>query len=113
MNELIHIRGLEKTYISKSEKLTVLNNLDFSLEKGKNAVIIGESAEAREPAAQSHSATAGTVRAGDYVVSSLNEERLAGYRSRFLGFVFQFHYLLKDFTALENVFLPAYMAGIS
>ena len=43
----------------------------------------------------------------------MTENELCRYRSTFIGLVFQFHYLLKDFTALENVFLPAYMAGES
>ena len=41
----------------------------------------------------------------------MTEKDLCKYRSEFIGLVFQFHYLLKDFTALENIFLPAYMAG--
>ena len=53
------------------------------------------------------------MRAGGWDLTSLDEDDQAEYRSHFLGFVFQFHYLLKDFTALENVYLPAYMAGLS
>ena len=44
-------------------------------------------------------------------MGKLKEDEIAEYRSSFLGLIFQFHYLLKDFTALENVFMPAYMAG--
>ena len=43
----------------------------------------------------------------------MNEDKKAMYRQKFLGLIFQFHYLLKDFTAVENVFLPAFMAGLS
>ena len=46
-------------------------------------------------------------------VSSMSEKQLVKFRREFLGMIFQFHYLLKDFTALENVFLPAFMAGVS
>jgi len=50
--------------------------------------------------------TTGTIRIGDYEVGSLDEEGLTEYRRRVLGFIFQFHYLLKEFTALENVMMP-------
>ena len=53
------------------------------------------------------------MRSGPYEVSSLDEKGLTAYRGGYLGLVFQFHYLLKDFTALENVMLPALMAGLS
>ena len=56
-------------------------------------------------------ATAGTVIAGPWNVTELNEQEQALYRQNFLGLIFQFHYLLKDFTALENVYMASYMAG--
>jgi lipoprotein-releasing system ATP-binding protein len=49
---------------------------------------------------------------GDAEITGLSETGLSSYRSRRVGFIFQFHYLLKDFTALENVMLPAYIAGM-
>ncbi|MCL2762044.1 MAG: ATP-binding cassette domain-containing protein, partial [Treponema sp.] len=49
---------------------------------------------------------------GDAEITALPEKGLAVYRSKKIGFIFQFHYLLKDFTALENVMLPAYIAGM-
>jgi lipoprotein-releasing system ATP-binding protein len=57
-------------------------------------------------------ADAGSVMVGDSEIAGLSESALSGYRSRRVGFIFQFHYLLKDFTALENVMLPAYIAGM-
>jgi lipoprotein-releasing system ATP-binding protein len=54
----------------------------------------------------------GSVNVGGIEICGLSESSLTGYRSRRVGFIFQFHYLLKDFTALENVMLPAYMAGM-
>ena len=53
----------------------------------------------------------GTITAGEYIVSDANDEQLTVYRRHFLGFVFQFHYLLKDFSTIENVMLPALIAG--
>ncbi|MCR5723864.1 MAG: ABC transporter ATP-binding protein [Treponema sp.] len=113
---LLSVSGLEKTYTSTSETLTILRSLDLSVEKGAKAVIVGESGSGKSTFLNIigglDTATRGTVRAGQYEVTSLSEEALSDYRSRFLGLIFQFHYLLKDFTALENVFLPAYMAGV-
>jgi len=116
MNDIITIRGLEKTYVSASEKLTILKNLDLTVQEGTKVVITGESGCGKSTflniLAGIDAATAGTVAAGKYMLTSLGEEELAEYRTEFLGLIFQFHYLLKDFTALENVFMPAYMAGV-
>jgi lipoprotein-releasing system ATP-binding protein len=115
-DEMVKITGLEKTYCTASETLTILKNFDMSIQKGSKTVIVGESGSGKSTFLNIlgglDTATAGTVQAGPYLVSSLGEEQLASYRAGFVGLIFQFHYLLKDFTALENIFLPAYMAGV-
>ncbi len=112
---IVRIRGLEKTYETSSEKLTILKNLDMDVHKGSKCVIVGKSGSGKSTLLNIigglDSATSGTVDVNGKIISSMEENELTEYRSRFLGLVFQFHYLLKDFTALENVFLPAYMAG--
>ena len=117
MSEIVHVENLEKTYVSTGETLTVLKALDLSVEEGGKVVITGESGCGKSTLLNIiggiDSATSGIVRAGEWDLTSLDENAQADYRSRFLGFVFQFHYLLKDFTALENVYLPAYIAGAS
>jgi len=117
MSEIVHIENLEKTYVSSGETLTVLKALDLSVEAGSKTVITGESGCGKSTLLNIiggiDSATSGIVRAGGWDLTALDEDDQAEYRSHFLGFVFQFHYLLKDFTALENVYLPAYMAGVS
>jgi lipoprotein-releasing system ATP-binding protein len=57
--------------------------------------------------------TSGGIRVGDWDVGAANETRMSQYRAKVIGLVFQFHYLLKEFTALENVMMPAYMAGMN
>lgn len=120
MSEIVHIENLEKTYVSTGETLTVLKALDLSVEEGSKVVITGESGCGKSTLLNIiggiDSATSGIVRSGGRDITALDENdenAQADYRSHFLGFVFQFHYLLKDFTALENVYLPAYMAGVS
>ncbi len=113
---IVRVRGLEKTYETSSEKLTILKNLDMDVRKGSKCVIVGKSGSGKSTLLNIIGgldvATAGTVDVNGKIISSMEENELTDYRSHFLGLVFQFHYLLKDFTALENVFLPAYMAGI-
>ena len=115
-NVIINIQGLEKTYKTESETLTILKNLDLTIEKGSKIVIVGESGSGKSTflniVGGLDTATSGIVKAGPYEITSLDEKQISQYRSKFLGLIFQFHYLLKDFTALENVFLPAYMAGL-
>lgn len=118
MNEIIKISGVEKTYFSDGEKLTVLRNLDLVIKSGTKNVIVGESGSGKSTLLNIiggiDSVTAGTVLAGDgkWNVTGLSESEVSDYRSKFLGLIFQFHYLLKDFSALENVYLPLYMTGV-
>ncbi|MBQ8013137.1 MAG: ABC transporter ATP-binding protein [Treponema sp.] len=114
---IVSIQNLEKTYKTESESLTILKNLNLDIEKGKKITIVGESGSGKSTFLNIigglDNATGGLVKCGEYELSHLDENRLSLYRSHFLGLIFQFHYLLKDFTALENTFLPALMAGLS
>ena len=117
MNNIITIEKLEKTYVSKGENLTILKDLDLLVPQGKKVIIVGESGSGKSTLlniiAGIDSATSGKVLAGKWDILNLKEKELTEYRADFLGLVFQFHHLLKDFTALENVFIPAYMKGVS
>ncbi|MBQ1833543.1 MAG: ABC transporter ATP-binding protein [Treponema sp.] len=113
---IVRIKGLEKTYVTSSEKLTILKNLDMEVPRGSKCVIVGQSGSGKSTLLNIIGgldfSTSGTVDVDGKIISSMTEDELTSYRQKFLGLVFQFHYLLKDFTALENVFLPAYMAGV-
>lgn len=117
MNNIITIEKLEKTYVSKGENLTILKDLDLTVPQGKKIIIVGESGSGKSTLlniiAGIDTATSGKVVAGKWDIINLKEKELTEYRADFLGLIFQFHHLLKDFTALENVFLPAYMKGSS
>lgn len=116
-DEIIKIENLEKTYKTESESLTILKNLTLSIKKGTKVAIVGQSGSGKSTflniVGGLDSPTSGLIQCGKYQLSNLDEQKLAEYRVSFLGLIFQFHYLLKDFTALENVFLPAYMAGMN
>lgn len=117
MSNILTIKNLEKKYITDSEELTVLKNLNLTVEEGSKLVIAGESGSGKSTLLNIiggiDSATSGFVTAGNWEVTSLNEAKMAEYRSNFIGLIFQFHHLLKDFTALENVYMPALIAGLS
>jgi lipoprotein-releasing system ATP-binding protein len=114
-NVLLAITGLEKTFATGNDRLTIIKNLDLTVRAGEQAAITGESGSGKSTLlniiAGLDSPTAGKIIAGGRGIDSLAEEELAEYRAHFLGLIFQFHYLLQDFTALENVYLPAFMAG--
>ena len=114
---ILSIRGLEKTYETSGEKLTIFKDLNMQVMKGQRCVVVGKSGSGKSTLLNIigglDRASAGTVCVQGQVVSSMSEKQTVRYRRDVLGLIFQFHYLLKDFTALENVFLPAYMAGTS
>ena len=118
-NVILKIENLKKTYKDNisGESLTILNNHSVDIFEGSKNIIVGESGSGKSTLLNIigalDSITSGTVKVGDYDLSSMDESSLEKFRSKFLGLIFQFHYLLKDFTALENVFLPAYMIGCS
>jgi len=115
---VVKITGLKKTFSTGgSVPLTILNGLDMTVTENSKTVICGASGSGKSTLLNIigglEPATAGSVIAGGYNVAALSEKELTEYRSGFLGLIFQFHYLLKDFSALENVMLPAYMRGMS
>ncbi len=114
---IISIRDLEKTYKTDFETLTILKDVNIDIKKGSKTVIIGESGSGKSTFLNIigglDTVTKGSVIAGKYEISNLSEKEMVKYRSSFVGLIFQFHYLLKDFTALENVFLPGFMAGMN
>lgn len=115
---MISVKKLEKTYLSRGEKLQVLRRLDLEVERGEAVAVTGESGSGKSTLlnilASLDTATSGYVCCDGVDVVSLwqaGDGARAKYRQKSCGMVFQFHHLLKDFTALENVFLPAVMAG--
>ena len=117
MSNILTIKNLEKVYVTDSEKLAVLKGLNLNVEEGSKIAIVGQSGSGKSTLLNIiggiDNATSGSLVAGPWEVTALNEAKMSEYRSHFLGLIFQFHYLLKDFTALENVYMPALIAGLS
>lgn len=112
---IVLVEGVYKTYLSGSEEIRVLRNANLQASLGESVAVVGASGCGKSTLLNLigglDRVDSGSIRACGYEVDRLGEKSLTAYRSRGVGFVFQFHYLLKDFTALENVMLPALMAG--
>jgi len=110
---LLLCKGLSKTFTSAAEDLHVLDGVDLSVEAGSRIAITGASGSGKSTLLSILGGldlpTGGFASVGGWELSTMPESRLSEYRASTVGFVFQFHYLLKDFTALENAALPAYM----
>jgi lipoprotein-releasing system ATP-binding protein len=115
-NILVKIDSIVKNYVSGDETLHVLRGVSLVLARGETAAVTGRSGSGKSTLLNIlgglDRGNSGTVRVGDTDLSSLSEGALTSYRRKQVGFIFQFHYLLNDFTALENVMLPAYIAGL-
>jgi lipoprotein-releasing system ATP-binding protein len=109
------IKGLD---IRKSfDQLEVLKGININIEKGEIVSIVGASGAGKTTLLQIlgtlDKPTGGTLYIDGTEVSGLNEKKLAAFRNSQIGFVFQFHHLLPEFTALENLCIPAFIAGVS
>ncbi len=108
---IIEAKGIRKSFGS----LEVLKGLDFSVEKGEVVAIMGASGAGKSTLLQILG-TLSTPDAGELVIDGtdvlkLSSRELSSFRNTKLGFVFQFHHLLPEFTAIENVMIPAFIAG--
>jgi ABC-type lipoprotein export system ATPase subunit len=106
---VIETRGLQKTYVHKIA-VPVLHGIDMQIWSGEFVAIVGQSGSGKSTLLNILGAldvpTAGTVRINGVDIATLSEEELALLRSDEIGFVFQFHHLLDEFTCLENALMP-------
>ena len=110
---MIELQGITKSFGT----LQVLKGIDLMIEKGEVVSIVGPSGAGKTTLLQImgtlDKADTGTILLNGTEVSCLKEKELSAFRNRQIGFVFQFHQLLPEFTALENVMIPAFIAGVS
>jgi len=110
----IEVSGLAKTYPVGGTSLMVLRGLDLTMERGEMVAIVGASGVGKSTLLHIlgglDTLDAGSVRIADTDLSALPDAELVAFRNRHVGFVFQFHHLLPEFTALENAEMPMRIA---
>lgn len=117
MNPAIEARRLGKTYVGgDGSSIAILDGLDLAVSAGESVAIVGSSGAGKSTLLHLLGAldapTAGAVWIDGRDVANLSVEEKAQLRTSRIGFVFQFHHLLRDFTALENVMMPLLIAGV-
>lgn len=116
MSVAVEARGLEKSYRDGAARIQVLVGVDLLLGAGELAAIAGPSGCGKSTLLHLlgtlDQPDAGSVTIGGQRVDELDAQALARFRNRTIGFVFQLHQLLPDFDALENVMMPARIAGV-
>lgn len=110
---MIDIKGITKSFGS----LQVLKGIDIHIKKGEIVSIVGPSGAGKTTLLQIigtlDKPNSGSITIDGVDVSTLSTKKLSDFRNKHIGFVFQFHQLLPEFTALENIMIPAYIAGKS
>jgi lipoprotein-releasing system ATP-binding protein len=113
--DLLRVEGLKKVFRSGTADLVLFENLSFRVRKGEMLAIVGESGTGKSTLLHIlgalDAASGGDVYCGHLRLGALSDEAAAEFRNREIGFVWQFHYLLPEFTALENVAMPLLLRG--
>lgn len=109
---MIRLENIKKSF----GKLQVLRGIDMNIEKGEIVSIVGPSGAGKTTLLQIMGTLdvpdSGSITINGTLVNRMKEKQLSAFRNKHIGFVFQFHQLLPEFTALENVMIPAFIAGL-
>lgn len=110
---MISGKNIHKSY----GPLEVLKGIDLQISKGEIVSIVGASGAGKTTLLQIigtlDKSTSGSILFDNQDVATMSEKKLASFRNKNIGFVFQFHHLLPEFTAIENLYIPAFIAGFS
>lgn len=113
----LRVEGLSKVFRSGSSDLVLFDNLSFEVGRGEMLAIVGESGAGKSSLLHLlgtlDTPTSGDVYFDNRKLKGMSEEAAAEFRNREIGFVWQFHYLLPEFTALENIAMPLLLRGWS
>lgn len=112
---IIEVTNLSKNYSTGASELEVLKDISFSIQQGEAVCLLGASGAGKSTLLQiigtlDRPSSGSVVYQGEDVFA-LDDESLARFRNKKMGFVFQFHHLIQEMTALENIMLPALIAG--
>ena len=115
--EILKALNLYKIFQKGNEKITVLNDVSLSIAENEITVIVGASGAGKSTLLHILGALdrpdSGKIFYQEKNIETLSDERLANFRNRNIGFIFQFHHLLPEFTAIENVAIPQMINGVS
>jgi lipoprotein-releasing system ATP-binding protein len=113
----VSVTGLNKFYDAAGKRLHVLRDLDLSVEKGEMVAIMGASGVGKSTLLHVLGGLdvidGGQVRVGDHEIATMTDDARVTFRNRHIGFVFQFHHLLPEFTAIENAMMPLRISRVS
>ena len=113
----VSVHALNKYYATGDKRLHVLRDLDLSVEKGEMLAIMGASGVGKSTLLHVlgglDTIDSGDVRVGEHDIAAMDDEARVEFRNRHIGFVFQFHHLLPEFTAIENAMMPLRIARVS
>jgi lipoprotein-releasing system ATP-binding protein len=117
MTWFVTARGLNKSYVVASNRLHVIRDLDLEVGKGEMVAIVGASGAGKSTLLHLLGGLdrpdTGEVRVGEVDVAGISDAALVAFRNRHVGFVFQFHHLLPEFSAVENAEMPLRIARVS
>jgi lipoprotein-releasing system ATP-binding protein len=117
MNNLVEVKELRKSFGSGAGRVDVLKGVDLAIQPGETIALVGASGAGKSTLLHIMGAldrpTSGTVNFKGKDIFQLNDSSLASFRNHSVGFVFQFHHLLPEFSALENVMMPAIISGMN